>query len=659
MTSTSRTTRRVRAVAAAGAALAAVGGLPALASSASHHAAALPSLASVPSWARGAHPAAAEPGGSRVDVALALAGRDTAGLQALDAAVSNPDSPDYRHFISSQTYAERFAPSVSEAAAVRSWLAGQGLTVDATTPNRTLVEAHGTATTVAHAFSTSFARFRVDGALRRAPLREPTLPAAIQRDVAAVSGLTEVDMTPTAGPAPAFFNARPCSKYYGQKTAGPQPKYHGHHQKDAICGYTPSQIRSAYRITATHLRGQGVTVGIVDSYASPTIVADANTYSKRHGLPTLKAGQLVQHTDGDLTNPPEVDPGGLGVSDPQGWAGEETLDVEAVHTVAPHAGIDYFAALTPVGPGLYVALDNAVESGKVQVVSNSYGSSGDADPSDKSEVDMITNEAAAEGVTIDFSSGDDGDETDPSADGARTADFPATSTGVTAVGGTTLEVNKQGHRAAETYWGVYRDTKSHGKWDLSTKALYGAGGGGVSTSYAEPSWQRGVVPSNLATYGGVPAGRVEPDVSMVADSTTGFLMGQTMTPKSGPAHYSEYRIGGTSLSCPLFSGLVALAAEKNHHKGIGLITPTLYKDSRTAAGREKLFHDPSGVATAHGQSVLANVRPDYTDTTDTHSAVTDSLRTLGNLETLHAYKGYDDSTGLGTPKAKALVAALG
>jgi hypothetical protein len=60
---------------------------------------------------------------------------------------------------------------------------------------------------------------------------------------------------------------------------------------------------------------------------------------------------------------------------------------------------------------------------------------------------------------------------------------------------------------------------------------------------------------------------------------------------------------------------------------LGLITPTLYKDSKTAAGRTALFNDPSAVKSAKGESLLANVRPDYTDTTDPTSAVTYSLPT--------------------------------
>jgi subtilase family serine protease len=228
---------------------------------------------------------------------------------------------------------------------------------------------------------------------------------------------------------------------------------------------------------------------------------------------------------------------------------------------------------------------------------------------------------------------------------------------VVAVGGTTLKVLKGNRYGGETYWGTKKTPMVNKKWDFAHTVYNGGGGGGVSTSYAEPSWQKGVVPSRYTTIGTSTPGRVLPDLSLVADSTTGFLVGQTQTMKDGSTAYSEYRIGGTSLSCPLFAGLMALA-DQAAGKGLGLVTPTLYK--LAARGRlSTVFRDPAGVSLGkQGLSTLANVRPDYTDTTDPHSQTIYSLRTLGNLLTLHQRKGYDDSTGLGSPIAPAFVRAL-
>jgi len=584
-----------------------------------------------------------------------LRGRDSAGLASFARAVSTPGNAAYRHFLTHAQRRSRYAPSPLAVTTVTTWLRASGLTVDSVSPDRDLVAVHGPAASVASAFGTTFARFDVGGKLLRAPLREVQLPTAVAPFISAVSGLTERYMQrPAAAPPAVFLNARPCSAYYGQKTATGVAAYDGKHQKYAVCGYTPAQVRGAYGVGATGLNGKGVTVAIVDAFASGTIEADVNTWSRKHGLPVLRSGQLTQANPG-LENLPE-DPLGTGLLDPQGWSGEETLDVEAVHAMAPAAGIYYVGAVSPLNATLLVAEAQAIEDGTAQVVSNSWGSSSDdPDPADKAIFDQITADAAATGVTVAYSTGDDGDQTATA--GQRSADYPATSDMVVAVGGTTLKVLKGDRYGGETYWGTKKTPMLHKRWDFAHTVYNGGGGGGVSTSYPEPAWQKGVVPAKYTTIGTTTPGRVLPDVSLVADSTTGFLVGQTQTMKDGSTAYSEYRIGGTSLSCPLFAGLMALADQKAG-KGLGLVTPTLYKIA--AAGKAStVFRDPSGVSIGRqGLATLANVRPDYTDTTDPTSQTTYSLRTLGNLLTLHQRKGYDDSTGLGSPIAAAFVRAL-
>lgn len=623
----------------------------------------------LPGWAHGT-PKAAVASGTSVPFVLQLAGRHTAELHQLASEVSNPSSARYRHFLSPARYRARYAPDAGAVDTVTSVVRAAGLDVVGVSADRSFVTVQGPAGVVGDLFSTTFGLFDVAGSLLRSPLSAPVLPTALRGLVSNVAGLaqdqplrpTHVLDTPDAAPSPAFVNARPCSAFYGQKTATAQPSYEGRHAPYAICGYTPKQLRAAYGVPATTLTGKGASVGIVDAFASPTILSDANTYATKHGDEPFAKGQFADDSPPLLSSLPE-DPTGL-LLDPQGWAGEETLDVEAVHAMAPDAKVVYQGALSPFGPFLYVALAQLVEGGKVQVVSNSYGTGDDSPlPTDQLVFDQVTTEAASLGVTIDFSSGDDGDQSDPSAGGARTADFPATSPGVTAVGGTSLHIAKDGSRTLETYWGTRKSvlTADGSAWDLKDSTFSGAGGGGVSTQYAEPAWQKGVVPDDLATFGGVKPGRVEPDVSMDADSTTGMLVGQTETFAGGKVAYGEFRIGGTSLSCPLFSGMLALAVQARGGKGLGLVTPTLYKAASTPSAAAKVFYDPDAVSVdkaAGDQSTIGNVRSDYADPTDTTSEVSFSLRTLGNLGTLHALPGYDDSTGLGAPRAKALVAAL-
>lgn len=651
--------------------------LPAIAATCGLTAAALPAVASAPNsgtagvaglvvssrpaWARHA-PAALEPATDRVSFAVVLRVRHAAELSTLARSVSDPAAPRYRQFLTTEQLNARYAPTRATQNAVMAWLRSAGVSVDRVSPSGTLVLAHADAATVQSVLHVKLARFEVAGRLLRAPLADPIVPVALRADVAGVQGLAQTAMTPLAvpvpqpvatpvdtAPGPAFLNARPCTSAYGTQTASSQPAYRGRKRPYAICGYTAGQVRSAYGIDKTPYTGAGQTVAIIDAFASPTIENDTNSWSAQHHVPVLNSGQLSQVDYPTATQTPEAPLGQL--LDPQGWAGEETLDVEAVHGIAPAASIVYVAAATPENVALNAALAQVVEGGLAQIVSNSYGSTSDnPDPIDKFAFDQITTQAAAKGIGVYFSSGDNGDEKETG--GTRTADYPATSDLVTAVGGTTLEVGSKGQYLGETYWGTRKALKSGSGWTLGKTTLSGAGGGGVSTSYPEPSWQKGVVPASLASFGGVKAGRVVPDISMVADSTTGYLVGQTQTQANGKPAYSEYRIGGTSLSCPLFAALMALADQASGHRH-GDVAPALY--AHRAGGT---LRDPSAAPVANGLTTLANVRPDFTNTSDAQSPITYSLRLLGNLSTLHALNGFDDSTGLGTPYAPMFLAAL-
>ena len=99
---------------------------------------------------------------------------------------------------------------------------------------------------------------------------------------------------------------------------------------------------------------------------------------------------------------------------------------------------------------------------------------------------------------------------------------------------------------------------TQGAWSPSRPAYLYGGGGGTSRLFAQPRYQKDVVPASIANYFGQGPHRAVPDVAMLGDPNTGFLVGQSQTFPDGTVRYSEYRIGGTSLSCPLFAGVVAV-----------------------------------------------------------------------------------------------------
>jgi len=171
--------------------------------------------------------------------------------------------------------------------------------------------------------------------------------------------------------------------------------------------------------------------------------------------------------------------------------------------------------------------------------------------------------------------------------------------------------------------------------------LYGSGGG-VSRIFAEPSYQVGVVPNSVFQAQGR-TGRAVPDISAVGDPNTGYLIGETQTFPNGTVAYSEYRIGGTSLSSPLVAGIMALADQAAGHTH-GFANPLFYSLAGSSA-----FTDVVSPA-----STVAVVRANYVNSIDASAGVVYRLRTMNQNLSLTSTPGYDDVTGLGTPTSSFL-----
>src|SRR6185312_12128167 len=171
------------------------------------------------------------------------------------------------------------------------------------------------------------------------------------------------------------------------------------------CGYTPTQMQQAYGKNLVTENGRGITVAIIDAYASPTIVNDANTYSAAHGLPKLTAKNFTQNIPDGIFNVSPTEECG-----PQGWFTEETLDVESVHTFAPGATILYVGARNCSNPLDDVLYDTIDSVSPPDIITNSWGFDGEyTTPNEQAVNNAAYKQAAAEGISILFASGDDGD----------------------------------------------------------------------------------------------------------------------------------------------------------------------------------------------------------------------------------------------------------
>lgn len=604
---------------------------------------------SVPSWATASHRTGAADTSQQVDFRVYLDWQGGTAAADYARAASTPGSAQYGTFLTPTQFDARFAPSTASVDAVKTWLRGQGFTVGQVPSNRKYVEAVGTVGQAAKAFSTSFAEYQVQGATLRSNTSPLVVPDSLP-NVMGVVGLDESaalvhhDSSPQSNPPAVFKNAPPCSAYWGEKTVQNTPTPDNQAlpaspSAFAPCGYAGAQLQGAYGMTgaiSNDNNGSGVTVAVIDAYASPTIVQDVNQYSSLHGLPSVD-GLLSQHVA-----PGTYVRGENRAQSPESWSGEETLDIEAVHTMAPGAKILYVGA-----PNNYQDLDAAmnwvVSRHAADIVTNSYGWSSEALPKGyiKPVEDMFV-QAAAEGMSLFFSSGDNADETNGVAGATPTPDWPASSPWVTAVGGTSLGVAQDNSRLFELGWETTRSKldKATTTWQAPTW-LYGSGGG-TSHLFAQPTYQQGVVPDPIAkTYGG-PAMRVVPDVAALGDPTTGMLVGQTQTFPDGHTAYSEYRIGGTSLASPLYAGMFALARQRAGHD-FGLANPVLYKAAA---------HD---ITKADRATYPGAVRVDYANGVDDAKGYVYTARYFDADEnlTIHVDNGYDDVTGVGSPDGQA------
>lgn len=410
--------------------------------------------------------------------------------------------------------------------------------------------------------------------------------------VAAASGV----MTPAIGAHPSYVvagrvSSDPAATTFSCQTTVP-----------AGC-YGPDQLRAAYGVDklAKHgLTGAGRTIVIVDAFQSPTITQDLATFDSLFGLAAPKLNIIA---------PDGLTPFDQSNADQTSWAGEISLDVEYSHAIAPGATIDLVLSKSDNDADIYTAQKYVVDHNLGDVLSQSFGEAEQCmDPAIQAETHALYKQAQAKGITVFASSADDGAAL-PTCDGTsffKAVSTPASDPLVTGVGGTILD--------ADGTTGAYHSEQVWNEPDFNA-----GGGGGFSTLYSTPDFQRGL---------GLPK-RGVPDISYNAAINGGVL---TVWSTSGQGSDLVFRFGGTSAGSPQWAALVSLADQAGHHR-VGYINDDLYALAHSKLLYGSLFHDVTvGDNTYHGVSVTV---PGYSAT-----------------------KGWDPATGLGTPKADLLVPAL-
>lgn len=430
--------------------------------------------------------------------------------------------------------------------------------------------------------------------------------------------------------------------------------------------FTPQAIQSAYNVAplyAQGLDGRGVTIAIVDSYGSDTMAHDLHVFDQAFGLRpmcgeegvTCAAG-MPRFSELSINGTPATipQPGkGTHLEDKSAWALEVALDVETSHAIAPGANIllvhtNTAETLGVQGfPQMMKAEDYVVSHHLAQVISQSFASAEDAFSSFTSlqNLRFAYINAAANGVTVLGSSGDGGTANgtkQPTGKGGAlipfpTVEWPASDPLVTGIGGTYLctDPTAASTQPRTNYMkpgiGAKCGSSVFNPGGTVAEVAWTFSGGGFSHVFAKPTWQNSL-PAGSTAIGTM---RGVPDVAFQASSATGALVYLSLPPDGTSSNVGSslsgwYDIGGTSLSCPQWAGLVAIADQINGG-GLGLINPALY---RIGADPNRYAHDFFDVATGNPNQGDPSI-PGYPATT-----------------------GWDPVTGLGTPNAANLVPDL-
>jgi hypothetical protein len=384
-------------------------------------------------------------------------------------------------------------------------------------------------------------------------------------------------------------------------------------------GLTPSLLASAYGYSPG-AGGSGETVAIVDAFDDPNIEADLAKYNEQYGLPACTTENGCFRKVGQSGSASE-----LPVADTKGWSVEISLDVEMVHAACPKCRILLVESKNASLANLGAAVTKAVEMGAA-VVSNSYGGPEEAlHPLGAPERALFEHP----GVVITAATGDfgylwwAGPPPFP-----QTTNMPASMPGVVSVGGTTLNLNGEGKRSAESVWNG-NGPLNEGEWQ------FGVSGGGCSIFFEATAWQH-AAPGFPAT--GCGTKRLSADVSAVGDPLTGFDIfdtyecGSPCSSLKGGKAWST--IGGTSVSTPLIGALYALAGGAD---GISTPSLTLYAH----LGGSSLFDvtkGGNGYCDDEGKACGVNAK------------FNESLDCEGTTS-CNAVAGYDGPSGVGAPAA--------
>jgi subtilase family serine protease len=621
---------------------------------------------------------------TEISITVHLKLSDRAAFDKAVDALYDPASPTFHQWMTNADL-KKYAPTEEQRQTVRQELQNHGLTILSADSIGFGIRAHGTIANVESAFHTEIHQFQHNGKTFRANVRNAQLSGEAGNYISSVAGLESHQVQPLyaralnprtqktqaavslgqlaegsgfpAGSTTQCLSAPATYKLKGT-TRLPVAVYTGNVyslNENLICDYLPAQLQSALGLTevyAAGINGAGQTIVLVEAYGYPTLEKDANAFFKMANLPELNSSNFSIVYPQGKPNPK------LGIL--SGWNIEMAIDLQWAHTIAPGANIIDVVAAGQDSESFQNAITYVADNQLGNQVSNSYEEDVDlfAGPLEQTSWDDTIEVASAKGISVNFSSGDSGDNGVGSPLGAP--GVPSNSPHGTAVGGTSiLNDVLNPNSTITTGWGdTVTVLASEGQVadPPVQEGLFGGSGGGESVFFPKPSWQKSL-PGK---------GRQTPDVSALADPQTGVPIVLT----AGNAQEVEFDWGGTSLSCPIFTGFWALANQKAGHSlgqaapaiaalpygGVQDVLPTTDSTPTNLTG---VITDQNGSTTYSASDLFSEFldgNKGFTSAIWPPSPYVDIAFGLDSSLTVH--HGWDNVTGFGTPYGITFINAV-
>lgn len=490
--------------------------------------------------------------------------QNAAGLEAYAAAVSNPRSSTYRHFLTPSQIGSDFGADAAQYASAVKYFQSYGLSV-ATWPQRLLLHVSGPQGSLESALKTKFGWYKNGSSVFVAPMAAPSLPASI-----GIAGAVGIVMKPTA---------------FTDSTLVTSPGA----TNGIVYGYSPQQIASAFDYVGAYnagFTGAGITTGVIGT--AGLSAADVPTFKQTFGVHGSGTVTVVSATDANAPGntalgfaPPlpvtgPICSGGspyepIATCNPEDV--ETQLDTETLASLAYDANLRYYLAYNPnddcgvIGsncpPGAGIPLqglfefnaelETAIADDSADVLSLSFGGAEaalvgvDFNAGGTGITPLEIAALASEGIAVFVSSGDSGAEACQTFSNAPSPDslcvsYPATDPNVVSVGGTNTPLNTAGQFVGGiTGWGNHTSGGNSGS------------GGGVSAYFSRPAFQ-------MAAPGVTGSMRNVPDIALDGDDLTGVAVMTYADPTLGGFKRVQ-PVGGTSVAAPEAAAMWALVLQ--------------------------------------------------------------------------------------------------